>query len=143
MRWPALRFLWLLLASCVSLAAPAADLTQDESRAVRAVIQAQLDAFKADDAKRAFSYASPGIRQVFVTPERFLAMVREQYPVVYRPASVSFLQPQRIEGEVSQVVRMSDSSGVSWHVVYRMEQQPDKSWRIAGCQAVQARARTV
>lgn len=134
---------WVLcVLMSIASAASAAELTADDTRAVRAVVQAQLDAFKADDARRAFAHASPGIQKLFGTPEHFLAMVRTQYPVVYRPASVSFLQPQRIEGEVSQSVRMTDAKGTSWLVVYVMEQQPDKSWRIAGCHAVQASART-
>ena len=150
MRRPAWRFPWIVLLLAhllapvlVARAVPAADLTQGETRAIRAVIEAQLDAFEADDAKRAFSYASPGIQQQFGTPEHFLAMVRGQYGVVYRPASVSFLQPQRVDGAVSQGVRMTDAAGVSWLVLYLMEQQRDKSWRIAGCEAVPATARTV
>jgi hypothetical protein len=134
----------LLLAGLALVAqlAGAADLTRDETRAIRAVIQAQLDAFEADDAKRAFSYASPGIQQQFGTAEHFMAMVRGQYAVVYRPASVSFLQPQRIDGQVTQGVRMTDATGAAWLVVYLMEQQRDRSWRIAGCQAAQTAART-
>jgi hypothetical protein len=123
-------------------AAVAADPTQDEARAIRAVVQAQLDAFKADDEKRAFSYASPGIQQQFGTAEHFMAMVRRQYAVVYRPASVAFLEPQRIDGQVRQPVRMTDAAGTSWLVLYLMEQQRDRSWRIAGCQATQQAVRT-
>jgi hypothetical protein len=143
MRPTALRLLWVCLALLLfARSAAAADLAADDARAIRAVVQAQLDAFKADDARRAFSYASPGIQQLFATPERFMAMVQGQYPVVYRPASVAFLQPQRIDGQVSQAVRMTDAGGASWLVMYLMEQQPDRSWRIAGCQAVQSSART-
>ena len=43
-----------------------------DARAVRQVIEAQLDAFKRDDAPRAFSYAAPGIREAFGTPEKFM-----------------------------------------------------------------------
>ena len=64
------------------------------TRAPRArVVSAQLEAFAKDDAKRAFSYAAPSIRAMFGTPERFLAMVRAGYPVVYRAAGVTFLHP--------------------------------------------------
>ncbi len=51
-----------------------------------------------DDAKRAFSYAAPSIRAMFGTPERFLAMVRAGYPVVYRAAGATFLIPLRVDG---------------------------------------------
>ena len=79
---------------------PAAD-----ARAVRAVIEAQLEAFRRDDAPRAFSYAAPGIRDSFGTPEKFMAMVREQYAVVYRPRSVSFEEPVIVGEDLVQPVR--------------------------------------
>ena len=46
-----------------------------------------------DDAKRAFSYAAPSIRAMFGTPERFLAMVRAGYPVVYRRRRLHLPRP--------------------------------------------------
>lgn len=116
-------------------AAPAqpATVSAADARQVREVVQAQLDAFAVDDGVRAFSYATPALRQVFVTAERFMQMVRGSYPVVYRPASVAFLQPKHEEGDVIQRVQMSDAAGASWNAVYRLQRQGDGSWRIAGC----------
>ena len=74
---------------------------------MREVIEAQLDAFKRDDAARAFSYAAPGIRASFGTPENFMAMVRDGYAVVYRPRSVSFDAPMLAGGELVQPVRIN------------------------------------
>ena len=82
----------LVLALAPALAG-APGISDADARAVRAVIEAQLDAFKRDDAARAFSYAAPGIRNAFGTAEKFMAVVREQYAVVYRPRSVSFEAP--------------------------------------------------
>jgi hypothetical protein len=113
-----------------------------DAKAVRSVIEAQLAAFAADDAEKAFSYAAPGIRALFVTAERFLSMVREGYPVVYRPASVTFLKPEWIETKLIQRVQMTDAAGAPWMVVYELERQADKSWRIAACVAARGAART-
>ena len=104
-----------------------------DAQAVQALIEAQLGAFAADDAKRAFSYASPSIREMFGTPDRFMAMVRASYPVIYRPTSVIFLRPLWVEGELVEGVQLTDGSGVLWLANYRLERQPDKSWRISGC----------
>src|SRR4051812_5161024 len=52
-----MRLLSLLFMLCPVLAA-AQDVSPADARAVRTVIEAQLDAFKHDDAKRAFSYAT-------------------------------------------------------------------------------------
>jgi hypothetical protein len=78
---------------------------------------------------------------MFGTPERFIDMVRASYPMVYRPASVSFFEPEMIEGELFQRVRMTDSSGAVWLAIYRMQRQSDKSWRINGCEVVESAGR--
>jgi hypothetical protein len=105
-----------------------------DTKAVRMVVEAQLAAFAADDAKRAFSYAAPSIREMFGTPDRFMEMVRAGYPVVYRPAAVIFLNPVWVEGQLVQGVQLTDSEGGLWLALYRLERQPDKSWRISGCE---------
>ena len=120
----------------------AADVSAADARAARAVIEAQFAALAADDAKRAFSYATPALRRHFGTPENFIEMVRTGYPVVYRHASVAFLKPQWLGGELVQGVHLSDENGALWLALYRLQRQKDKkSWRISGCQLVQAEGR--
>lgn len=104
-----------------------------DAKAIRAVVQAQLDAFAADDGPKAFSLASPGIRTQFGIPEVFMAMVREGYAVVYRPASTTFLPAYREAGQVFQPVRLTDGGGLVWIAHYRMEKQKSGVWRIGGC----------
>ena len=133
------------LLAMLPLAAPplrAADVTAAEAKEVRALVEAQLAAFASDDADKAFAYAAPAIQAMFVTAERFLAMVRQSYPVVYRPASVRFLQPERVDGRLLQRVQMVDAEGAPWQVVYEIERQQDGSWRIAACVAARAQGRS-
>ena len=118
-------------------------LTAAEARAVRGVVESQLDAFARDDPVRAFSFAAPPIRRMFQTPERFMAMVRQAYPVVYRPASVTFLKPERIDGVTILVVRMTDSDGAPWLALYRMTREADKSWRIGGVELSRTGSRAI
>jgi Domain of unknown function (DUF4864) len=134
MRKLVLSFL-MLLAAGFTASAPAqeAPVPTADARAIEAVIRAQLDAFARDDARKAFSYAAPGIRQAFGTPENFLVMVRSGYPVVYRPASVHFLKPVADEGAVIQPVRMTDADGTAWIALYLMQRQPDGVWLTNGC----------
>lgn len=105
-----------------------------DARAVREVIEAQLDAFRRDDGERAFALATTGIRDVFGTAQKFMEMVRRSYPVVYRPRSVLFEAPVLVEGQVVQPVRMTDEEGRGWVAIYPMQRQPDGSWRTNGCQ---------
>ncbi|HTP62475.1 MAG TPA: DUF4864 domain-containing protein [Burkholderiales bacterium] len=110
-----------------------AQVSAGDSRAIRAVIRAQLDAFAHEDGPKAFSYASADIREQFGDADSFMEMVRSSYPVVYRPASVDFLPPTALDGEVLQQVRMVDAAGRLWLARYHMEKQKDGAWRIAGC----------
>jgi hypothetical protein len=126
-------FLLLALALGATVAARAQAVSEVDAVAARSVVSAQLEAFAHDDAKRAFSYAAPSIRTMFGTPERFLAMVRSSYPVVYRAAGVTFLIPVRVESDLVQGVHLTDRDGALWLATYRLERQPDGSWRIAGC----------
>jgi hypothetical protein len=130
----------LVLALAPALAgAPA--ISDADARAVRAVIEAQLDAFKRDDAARAFSYAAPGIRNAFGTAEKFMAVVREQYAVVYRPRSVSFEAPLMAGEDLVQPVHLIDGDGHAWMAIYPMVKLPDGTWRINGCHLARLPAR--
>jgi len=137
--WLILLALWF--AASVTGTAQAAEVSAADAKAARAVIEGQLAALAADDAKRAFGYATPALREYFGTPENFIEMVRASYPVVYRPASVAFLKPQWLAGELVQGVHMSDDHGVLWLALYRLQRQKDRSWRISACQIVQAEGR--
>ena len=84
-----LRTALLLLCLCLPGAATAAAerVTSDDAAEIRAVIHRQIDAFKCDDAREAFSLATPAVRQAFRTPEKFLDVVRMAYRAMYRPAA--------------------------------------------------------
>ena len=124
----------LLLAVAPLLVAAQGAVSPEDARAVREVIEAQIDAFRKDDAARAFALATPGIREKFGSPENFMDMVRSSYAVVYRPASVAFGAPVAIDDQIVQPVRMTDAEGRAWLAVYPMQRQPDGSWRTNGCQ---------
>ncbi len=113
--------------------ARAAPVSAADAKAAQTVIQSQLNAFAADDAKRAFSYAAPSIRTQFGTADHFLLMVRQGYPMVYRPANVSFAKPELISGKLVQTVQFSDLEGAEWVATYHLERQRNKAWRISAC----------
>ena len=128
----------LLAALCFVLAPLVAAATGEtvapaDARAIRSVIEAQIEAFRADDGPRAFGYATRGIRATFGTPEQFIHMVRTSYAVVYRPRSVAFEPPARVADEVLQPVRMTDAEGRAWLAVYPMQRGEDGGWQINGC----------
>lgn len=103
-----------------------------DQKAIRGIIEAQLDAFQRNDSSAAFSYASPIIQRKFGSPENFMAMVQGGYAPVYRPREVEFLDSRVKDGQTAQAVRFVGPDGKSVIAIYSMEQQPDGSWRISG-----------
>jgi hypothetical protein len=107
---------------------------------IRSVISEQIEAFRRDDGQAAFSYASPGIREVFGTPGNFMEMVKTAYPAVYRPVSFTFLESTVMNGAPVQTVQISDNGGAVWIAIYTMQRQKDSSWKVNGCTLLPAKA---
>ena len=121
------------LALCLAFALPAA--AQEEP--IQLVIESQIDAFQADDFAQAFSYASPNIKALFGTPETFGMMVRDGYPMVYRPSDVDMLSLREVAGNLWQGVRVVDQAGAVWFLDYMMVETPE-GWQINAVQIVPA-----
>jgi Domain of unknown function (DUF4864) len=108
-------------------------LSDSDARAVRAVVEAQLKALAADQPVQAFAYAAPGIREQFRDAAGFIEMVRRSYPMLIRPASVSFLRAELRDGAVTQGVQFRSADGRFWRAVYALQRQSDNGWLISGC----------
>ena len=113
--------------------ARAQSLTDADKMHIRDIVEAQLNAFKADDAALAYSFASPAIQAKAGSPTAFMAMVRSSYEPVYRPRAVFFQNITMMNGVPAQRVLLMDQNGAPVLAVYPMERQPDGSWRINGC----------
>jgi len=128
----------LLLALGSALLVPAAaraeveaDLPQSDRVGIRAVIEAQMQAFRRGDDDAAFGCASPMIQGMFATPDRFMAMVRGLYAPVHRPRSVEFGTVVEIDGRLVQKVELVGPDGAPALALYTMIRGPD-GWRIDG-----------
>ena len=134
MRWlpPVLVLAFGLLAGPV-LATSTTPLDEGDAASIRQVIEAQLQAFRADDSGEAFAYASPAIQSIFKNADTFMSMVRAGYKPVYRPREVEFRDLVPLEGRWTQRVLVVGPDGVPTVAQYVMEKQPDGSWRIDGC----------
>lgn len=104
---------------------------------IRGVIRSQIDAFLKDDFATAFTFASPGIQGIFVTPENFGAMVRNGYPMVWRPSDVDFGELREVAGRLWQRVIVRDAEGRIHTLDYQMVEGAD-GWRINGVQLLRA-----
>ena len=111
---------------------------QDQKiEAIENVISSQLDAFLKDDFATAFTFASPNIRSLFGSPDRFGMMVRQGYPMVWRPADVQYVGVEDGPGFKMQKVLITDQNGARHLLGYAMIQTPD-GWQINGVQILRA-----
>lgn len=125
----------MILSLATALAMSTAAVAQENP--IERVISDQLAAFQSDDFATAFTFASPMIKRLFGSAERFGQMVRDGYPMVYRPAEVRMLD-QRPEGDqIVQRVMMRDATGRVHFLSYLMIETPD-GWQINGVQLSRA-----
>ena len=136
-------FMMLALVFTGSRPALATLLPDDEAQKIQGVIVAQLAAFADDDADSAFQTATPAVREAIGASGLFLALVRSAYPMVYRPASVTFHKPEQGDVRVLQLVEIKDADDKSWLALFAMEKQPDASWRISGCVVAESRWQSI
>jgi len=106
-----------------------------DETSIQTVIQSQITAFQQDDFATAFTYASPTIRQLFGTPERFGMMVRQGYPMVWRPGRVDFLPLKSEENRSVQDVMITDQAGMV-HVLRYTMIEGDPGWQINAVQVL-------
>ena len=100
---------------------------------IQKTIQLQITAFQEDDFVVAFEFASPNIKRIFQSSNRFGIMVSQSYPMVHRPADVRFLEFETLEDEVWQKVQIKDKQGRFHIMAYRMI-SVDNRWLINGVQ---------
>jgi hypothetical protein len=106
-------------------AAPAAEIHQTITR--------QIEAFRRDDAETAFALAAPAIQRLFGDPERFMAMVAQDYRPVFRSRRIAFDGLFRQGEEMVQKVVITGPDGVPVVALYRLERDETGAWRINGC----------
>ena len=128
--------LWLTMSAAMISTAWAEDVLPPEA-GIEGTIQSQIDAFLADDFATAFTFASPNIQGLFGSSDRFGAMVRGGYPMVWRPEDVQFLELRDLDGRRWQKVMVRDQGG-QFHVLDYQMIETDAGWRINGVQILPA-----
>ncbi len=130
-----------ILALCAAAALSLAPAARAQEGPIRAVIEAQIEAFEADDFDTAFTYASPTIQGMFGTAQNFGAMVKGGYPMVWRPDHLRFLALDKRGGLLFQDVMVRDDEGALHILEYQM-QEGESGWKINGVNIRRASAGT-
>ncbi|MEO0485942.1 MAG: DUF4864 domain-containing protein [Pseudomonadota bacterium] len=128
-----MRRIFGILIVCLGLAGPVAA----QSEGIQSTINGQMEAFRADDFDRAFTFAAPNIKRMFGSPDRFGTMVRNGYPMVWKNADVQFLELRELAGNLWQMVQVQAEDG-SYHYFDYMMVETAQGWQIAAVQPLPA-----
>ncbi|MEM6386508.1 MAG: DUF4864 domain-containing protein [Pseudomonadota bacterium] len=128
-----LRLTFGILVSSLWLSVASAEEALPPNSGIEGTITAQIDAFLKDDFAEAFTYASPNIQGMFGSSERFGQMVRNGYPMVWRPGDVEYLELRDVAGNLWQKVMIRDQAGRTHVLDYQMIETAD-GWKINGVQ---------
>lgn len=118
---------------CLTLAAPRGASAEEPADGIQAVIAQQIEDFRRSDVEAAFNRAAPSIQAIFGSPETFGRMVRNSYPMIWRPVRHEMQQLINTPSGFVQVVLFEDVNGKLHEAGYLM--QPfEGEWRISGVQ---------
>lgn len=129
----------ILIPLALALGIPPAQADENSRKAARATIERQIEAFRRNDSGAAYAEAAPQVRNLFPSPDTFIAMVEKGYSPVLRPRSYRFeTAEETAEDEIAQGVSLQDEAGIDWVALYTLQRQVDGEWRITGCQLKKA-----
>ena len=133
MKWKLIikKFLVLLLFVVHLKAAVFADEGGTVMEAVRYTISSQIDAFKNNDVKKAYTFAAPNIQAQFPSPDIFGLMVRNGYPIIWKPKSYKFTMFKDLGSNCIQRVLFQSYNGSLESYDYILEKNGNL-WKIAG-----------
>jgi hypothetical protein len=124
---------------CGLILSHAAHADEAASTGPQTIIQSQIQAFRAGEDAKAYSYAAPSISSFFPTVESFMAMVKGGYSPVWRPQDFQFgAEKQMGDGLILQEVNIIAEDGSAWTALYSLIKQNDGSWKINGVQLLKA-----
>ncbi|CDZ36938.1 Hypothetical protein NGAL_HAMBI1145_36240 [Neorhizobium galegae bv. officinalis] len=129
---------YLAVVLCFALCSFTAVKAEDPVANAQAVISSQIAALMQDDAEKAYSFASPGIRSLYPNKDRFLDMVRKTYEPVYHAGNYAFGRSKMIGGGevVLQEVMISAREGKDWTAIYEMRLMDDGSYKVNGVRMI-------
>jgi hypothetical protein len=103
-----------------------------QSDLIQSVITKQLAAFLNDDAAAAWSHAHPSIKAQFNSAEDFMSMVSRGYKPMTNFTQLAFLSLKNIEDVWVQKVRLMDTNGDRFEILYLLMESEPSVFQISG-----------
>ena len=125
----------------VSLLMATGSMAQDDLTQARSIVEQQIVAFLNDDIDTAYSFAAPGIKNMYPEPQRFIEMVKRNYQPVYRPGNYAFGRSQTdSKGDTIAVeLLITGPKGKDWRAIYVLKRQDDGIFQISGVRLLKSK----
>ena len=108
---------------------------------VRYTISSQIDAFKDNDVKKAYTFAAPNIQAQFPSADIFGLMVRNGYPIIWKPKNYKFTTFKDLGNKCIQRVLFQSYNGSLASYDYILEKDGNL-WKIAGVLTINSAGET-
>ena len=135
------KYLVFLLFTMHLKAAAFADEIGTVMEEVRYTISSQIEAFKDNDVKKAYTFAAPNIQALFPSPDIFGLMVRNGYPIIWKPKSYKFTTFKDLGNSCIQRVLFQSYNGSLESYDYILEKNGNL-WKIAGVLTIKSAGET-
>ncbi|MGI9356937.1 MAG: DUF4864 domain-containing protein, partial [Rhizobiaceae bacterium] len=109
-----------VLAACLFATTATLAVAEDNisSSAAQSIIDNQIKSFRSGDFEQAFSHASPNLKKMFGSAEKFVRMVKSGYGAIYGAQRWSFGRSRNVSGMLYQEVQLVGPKGGNWTALY-------------------------
>ncbi|MDC1315759.1 DUF4864 domain-containing protein [Alphaproteobacteria bacterium] len=108
---------------------------QEDSKSfelTKEIITQQIEAFKIEDAEKAYFFAAPYIKIRFDNSDVFMKMVKENYEPVSNPKSFYFMNSKFLNGSIYHQLQIVSQSNKIYIATYSLTLSGSE-WKISGC----------
>jgi hypothetical protein len=113
------------------------ELSVGDLDAIQKTVRQQIDALSNDDAAGAFALTARDMRDKLGDADNFLQIIKHEYDPVYRHQVALYSPPQVVDGNIYQVVRLTDMDNHVWIAIYLMGRDEGGEWKVQGCQLLE------
>jgi hypothetical protein len=108
-------------------------LSRVERGHIHAAVRGQIHALASRDAEQAFSYLAPGTKDFFSDSNNFIGTLSRQMVPMMHAKRFLMAGLEREALDAVQTVVLTGPKNHEWLARFKVQRQPDGSWRVKSC----------
>lgn len=118
-------------------------LSRVEREDIRATVRGQIQALVSRDAQQAFAYLAPVTKDYFADSKNFIQVLSRQMVPMMHAKRFLMAELEREATDAVQTVVLTGPHNHEWLAKFKVERQPDGTWRVKGCHIELAKGQRV